>query len=270
MMAVSGSGYYYWQDHPESSVVQRNQSLDGKIITLFHRHKNRYGAPRIHLDLADMGEQVSRPRVARRMRLLGLKAVQARKFKVTTDSHHNKPVAPNLLQQDFTAAVPNQKWSSDITYIKTAQGWLYLAAVIDLYSRAVIGWAMGERINAQLVCDALTMALFRRKFPKGVIVHSDRGSQYCSKKYQSLLKNNRLRCSMSGKGCCYDNAPMESFFHTLKVELIHQTDYQTRKEAKHDIFQYIETYYNQIRRHSNNQFLAPWKFEQQAKTMSLK
>ncbi len=136
MMAVSGSGYYHWQDHPESSVWQRNQSLDGKIITLFYRHKGCYGAPRIHLDLADMGEQVSRPRVARRMRLLGLKAVQARKFKVTTDSHHNKPVAPNLLQQHFTAAAPNQKWVSDITYIKTAQGWLYLAAVIDLYSRA--------------------------------------------------------------------------------------------------------------------------------------
>ena len=195
------------------------------------------------------------------MQKLRLKAIHARKFKVTTDSNHDKPVAKNLLDGDFSSDMPNQKWVSDITYIHTAEGWLYLATVMDLYSRAVIGWSMGKHINKELVCDALTMALFRRKFPKDVIVHSDRGSQYCSNKYQKLLKNNKLVCSMSGKGCCYDNAAMESFFHSLKVELVHRRNYKTRQEAKNDIFQYIETYYNLIRRHSANDFQAPIAFE---------
>ena len=266
ILRVSSSGFYSWLTRPPSQNKLTNDEFDCKIITIYRRHKSRYGAPRIHKELVESGEFLSRKRVARRMVKLGLKAIHARKFKVTTDSNHDKPVAENLLNQDFSAAAANQKWVSDITYIHTAEGWLYLATVMDLYSRAVIGWSMGRRINKELVCDALTMALFRRKFPKGVIVHSDRGSQYCSKKYQKLMKVNGLICSMSGKGCCYDNAAMESFYRSLKVELVHRITYKTRQEAKNDIFQYIETYYNLIRRHSANDFQAPIVFEKMNET----
>lgn len=261
ILKVSSSGFYSWVTRPPCQRKIANNELDCKILTIFRRHKSRYGAPRIHKELVDAGESVSRKRVARRMQKLRLKAIHARKFKVRTDSNHDKPIAKNLLDGDFSPDMPNQKWVSDITYIHTAEGWLYLATVMDLYSRAVIGWSMGKRINKELVCHALTMALFRRKFPKDVIVHSDRGSQYCSNKYQKLLKNNKLACSMSGKGCCYDNAAMESFFHSLKVELVHRMNYKTRQEAKNDIFQYIETYYNLIRRHSANDFQAHIAFE---------
>jgi putative transposase len=261
VLNVSSSGYYHWQSRTPSKNRLINDEIDCKIITIYRRHKSRYGAPRIHKELVESGEAISRKRVARRMIKLELRAIHARKFKVTTDSNHDNRVAENLLKQDFSSIAPNQKWVTDITYIHTAQGWLYLATVMDLYSRAIIGWSMSKRINKELVCDALTMALFRRKFPKGVIVHSDRGSQYCSKKYQKLMKNNGLVCSMSGKGCCYDNAAMESFFRTLKVELVHRITYKTRQEAKNDIFKYIETYYNLIRRHSANDFQAPIVFE---------
>ena len=203
-------------------------------------------------------------RVARRMRVLGLKAVQAKKLKVTTDSNHSMPVAPDLIEQDFSAAAPNQKWTSDITYIWTDEGWMYLAVVMDLYSRAIVGWSMNRRMTQQLVCDALVMALFRRHFPRGAIIHSDRGSQYCSKRYQRLIKNNALRCSMGRKATCYDNAAMESFFHTLKVELVHRERYETRRMAKSSIFEYIETYYNRQRKHSAIGHRIPMLFEQAA------
>lgn len=258
---VSSSGFYDWLQRDFSQNRLANDNLDCNIINIYEQHKKRYGSPRIHKELVESGKVLSRQRVARRMQRLGLRAVQSRKFKVTTDSNHNKPVAENLLQQDFHANHPNQKWVADITYIPTKEGWLYLSVVMDLYSRAVIGWSMGKYIDKQLVCSALTMALFRRKFPKGVIVHSDRGSQYCSTQYQNMLLNNALKCSMSGKGCCYDNAAMESFFHSLKVELVHRINYKTRMEAKNDIFQYIETYYNLKRRHSANDFQAPFVFE---------
>ena len=261
-LKVSRSGYYDWLDRPLSANTISNRHIDCKIISMYNQHKGRYGSPRIHKELTESGEFVSRQRIARRMQTLRLRAIHSRKFKVTTDSNHNKTVAKNLLQQNFTASRPNQKWVTDITYINTDEGWLYLATVLDLYSRAVIGWSMGQRISTELVCDALTMALFRRKFPKNVIVHSDRGSQYCYKKYQKLLKTNALICSMSSKGCCYDNAPMESFFHSLKIELVHRVTYKTREEAKNDIFQYIETYYNLHKRHSANDLQAPFVFEQ--------
>jgi transposase InsO family protein len=261
ILRVSSSGYYDWLRRITIPKNLANGDIDCKIILIYRQHKCRYGSPRIHKELVESGESISRQRIARRMAKLNLRAVHARKFKVTTDSNHAKPVAENLLQQDFNATSPNQKWVTDITYIHTCEGWLYLSAVMDLYSRALIGWSMGKFIDKRLVCDALTMALFRRKFPKNVIVHSDRGSQYCSKQYQNLLKNNNLKCSMSGKGCCYDNAAMESFFHSLKVELVHRITYKTRQEAKNDIFQYIETYYNLKRRHSANDFQAPFVFE---------
>ena len=206
------------------------------------------------------GLQCSENRVACRMKGLGLKGIQAKKFKRTTDSDHNQPVAPDLIEQDFTALSANHKWVSDLTYIWTDEGWLYLAVIMDLYSRAIVGWSMGKRMTQQLMCDALTMALFCRGFPKEVIIHSDRGSQYCSKLYQGLIKKMGLRSSMGRRATCYDNAAMESFFHSkqatacavlkLKVELIHRERYKTRQSAKGATFEYIEIYYNRKRRHS--------------------
>ena len=264
VLNVSRSGFYDWAARGPSRRTQSNRKLDSRIRTIFSRHKQRYGVPRITTDLHDEGIECSENRVARRMRALGLQAIQAKKFKVTTDSNHSKPVAPDLLEQDFSATAPNQKWTSDITYVWTDQGWLYLAVIMDLYSRAIVGWSMNRRMTQQLVCDALTMALFRRQFPQGTIIHSDRGSQYCSKRYQRLIKNNGLRGSMGRKANCYDNAAMESFFHTLKVELVHRERYTTRRMAISRIFEYIETYYNRQRKHSAIGHQIPMQFEKAA------
>lgn len=261
VLEVSTTGYYDWRNRPPGVRACANQLLDEHIQEVFHQHKSRYGSPRIVDELNDKGISCSENRIARRMQILGLQAVQTKKFKVTTDSEHDKPVAANLLQQDFTAEEPNQKWVSDITYIWTREGWLYLAVVMDLYSRIIIGWSMNKRMTQQLVCDALTMAMFRRGFPRDVIIHSDRGSQYCSKRYQKLIKLNGLICSMSRKGCCYDNAAMESFFHTLKVELVYRESYPTRQQARQSIFEYIETYYNRQRRHSTIGNQIPMQYE---------
>ena len=258
MLDVSTSGYYDWDKREPSARSRSNEALDGHIRAIFRRHKGRYGSPRITDDLRDLEVPCSENRVARHMRL---KAVQARKFKVTTDSNHEKPVAPDLIEQDFSAHAPDQKWVSDITYIWTTEGWLYLAVVMDLYSRAIIGWSMNARMTQQLVCDALTMALFRRGFPRSVVIHSDRGSQYCSKRYQRLIAVNRLRCSMGRKATCYDNAAMESFFHSLKVELVHRELYASRQQARISIFEYIETYYNRQRKHSAIGNQIPMLFE---------
>ena len=201
-LGVSRSGYYDWRDRPPSARAQANERLTGDIRRVYGEHKGRAGAPRITEQLQTEGQPVGKKRVARLMRSEGLRAKAARKYKATTNSNHTLPVAPNLLEQDFTAAAPNQKWVSDITYIATDEGWLYLAVVLDLYSRLVVGWSMSERMTARLVGDALQMALWRRKRPQGVIVHSDRGSQYCSGDYQRLLRENGLVCSMSKKGDC--------------------------------------------------------------------
>ncbi len=191
----------------------------------------------------------------------GLVAKAARKFKATTNSKHNLPVFDNLLQQDFSATAPNQKWAGDITYLWTDEGWLYLAVIIDLFSRQVVGWSMSERMTADLVCDALRMAVFRRKRPKSVMVHSDRGSQYCSHAYRQLLQQHELLGSMSAKGCCYDNACAESFFHPLKVEAIHGEWFATRESMRQVVFEYIKTHYNPVRLHSSNSFQSPIEFE---------
>ena len=195
------------------------------------------------------------------MRSECLRAKAARKYKATTNSNHRLPVAPNLLEQDFTAVAPNRKWVSGITYLWTEEDWLYLAAVLDLYSRRVVGWVMRERTTAGLVCEALTLALWRRKIPTGVIVHSDRGSQYCFADYQRLLSTHRLACSMSKKGDCYDNAAMESWNHSLKVEAVHGERFVTREAAKAHVFEYIEIYYNRKRLHSTLGYLSPEVFE---------
>lgn len=205
VLSVSRSGYYAWEKEPESLRTQENAKLATAIKVIYDDEKQRAGSPRITKRLQGLGCVIGKNRVARIMRQEGLRAKGAKKFKATTNSRHNLPVAPNLLQQDFEAARPNEKYVTDITYIWTNEGWLYLAVVLDLYSRYVVGWAMSERMTATLVCDALKMALWRRKRPTGVIVHSDRGVQYCSREYQSLLARHGLICSMSKKGDCFDN-----------------------------------------------------------------
>jgi putative transposase len=263
VLKVSRSGFYRWrkrQSHP-SPRQQRRAELDQAVKQAFEARKARSGAPRLVLDLADAGLPFDRKTVANSMRRQGLRAKAAKKFKATTNSKHNLPVAPNLLQQDFSATAPNQKYVGDITYLWTDEGWLYLATVIDLYSRLVVGWSMSERMTAQLVCDALKMALWRRHMPTGVIVHSDRGSQYCSSAYQGLIKKHGLVCSMSAKGNCYDNACAESFFHSLKVEAIHGERFGTREDMRQTVFEYIEVDYNRIRRHSANGYISPAAFE---------
>ncbi len=265
MFSIERSGYYAWLEREPGVREKSNEALDKKIIIIFNKHHKRYGAIRITNDLHDDGERCSKNRVARRMRELQLCAKAKKKFKITTDSKHHLPVAPNLLNRDFSATQPNQKWVGDITYIWTNEGWLYLAVVIDLYSRAVIGWSIQPTMSRELVCDALAMALQRRHFPRGVLFHSDRGSQYCSHDYQNMLKIYGLICSMSRKGNCWDNAVAESFFHSIKTELIYTEQYATREIAKQNIFYYIEAYYNRVRRHSTVGSIAPMVFEDQHK-----
>ena len=262
-LSVSRTGYSSWRNREPSQRQQENQQLDVLVNELFHAEKCRAGAPRIVRALRNHGVNAGKQRVANSLKNQGLVAKAGRKFKATTNSKHDLPVAPNLLEQNFNADAPNQKWVSDITYIETREGWLYLAVVLDLYSRLVVGWSMSERMNKALVIDALKMALWRRKMPRGVIVHSDRGSQYCSHSYQRLLKRHGLVCSMSKKGDCYDNAAMESWNHSLKVESIHGQRFETRAEAMAEVFEYINIYYNRQRLHSSLGYLSPEAFEAQ-------
>jgi len=241
VLHVSRSGYYAWLKRPTSPREMADQALMQHIKEIHHHSRQTYGSPRIQAELAENGVNCSHKRVARLMRNEELWAKQSRKFKVTTtDSVHNYPVAPNRLDQDFSASRPDEKWLTDITYIPTAEGWLYLAVVMDLYSRRIVGWAMADTLERSLVMAALTMAIKMRQPPPGLLHHSDRGSQYASDDYQALLTQHHMCCSMSRTGNCYDNAPMESFFGTLKTELVHHCHYQTKVEAKTDIFEYIE------------------------------
>ena len=263
LLLVSTSGYYDWRDRSPSKRTQENAILAAKIKEIFDEEHARAGAKRIKKRLNLEGTQTSRHRVARIMRANGWRAKAARKFKVTTNSNHKLPVAPNLLQQNFSASRPNEKWVSDITYVWTEEGWLYLAVIMDLYSRMIVGWSMSERMTSQLVIDALQMAIWRRKRPQGVIIHSDRGSQYCSHEYQKLLAENGFICSMSKRGDCYDNASMESWNHSFKVEAIHGEKFSTRADAKNHVFEYIDVYYNRKRLHSRLGYLSPIYFEAQ-------
>ena len=265
VLGVARSGYYAWRQRGGKPSPRRRQQVitDQRVALAFQQQKGRSGAPRLTHDLNDAGVAISRNTVAASLRRQNLRAKAARKYKATTNSRHGLPVAPNLLKQDFAAEAPNQKWVGDITYLATGEGWLYLAVLIDLYSRKVIGWAMSERMTADLVGDALQMALWSRKMPKGVIVHSDRGSQYCSTLYQSLLTRHELQCSMSAKGNCYDNACAESFFHSLKVEAIHGERFETREAMRRQVFEYIELDYNRQRRHSAIGMISPEALEAQ-------
>lgn len=256
VLKVSPSGYYAWRSRTPSHQAQARAALDARVRAEFDARKGRAGAPRLARHLS-----VGRRQVAESLRRQGLRAKAARKFKATTNSNHSLPVAENLLQQDFTTDAPNQVWVGDITYIGTDEGWLYLAVVLDLFSRKVVGWSMSDRMTATLVCDALKMALFRRKRPRGVIMHTDRGSQYCSREHRDLLDANGLVASMSAKGNCYDNAAMESWNHSLKVEAIHGERLATRKQAKDLVFEYIEVDYNRNRLHSTLGYISPEQFE---------
>lgn len=263
LFQLSRSGYSAWLKRNPGKRRLSNELLDKKITSIFTQHHKRYGYPRITQELRAIGEICSKNRVYKRMKLLNIQAKAKRKYKATTDSHHSFAVAPNVLNRNFTASRPNEKYVGDITYIWTEEGWLYLATVIDLYSRAVIGWSIQPTMTSQLVRDALMMALWRRGFPRGVIFHSDRGSQYCSSDFQKLLKFYKLTSSMSRKSNCWDNSVAESFFKTIKSELIYTQRYQTRELAKQSIFHYIETYYNRIRRHSAIGYLSPNMYESQ-------
>jgi transposase InsO family protein len=261
VMLVSASGYYDWCRRGPSAQAQARALLDGEVKLAFEAQKARAGAPRLTLALKAQGCSAGHNQVAASLRRQGLRARAARKFKATTNSNHALPVVANLLNQDFTAEHCDEKWVSDITYVWTDEGWLYLAVVLDLCSRKVIGWSISERMTVRLTCDALRMALQRRGWPRGVIVHSDRGSQYCAKEYRELLTENGLHCSMSARGDCYDNAAMESWNHSLKVEAVHGERFITRAQAKNQLFDYIEVYYNRVRLHSSLGYLSPVQFE---------
>jgi transposase InsO family protein len=263
VLLVSRSGYYSWLDNREviSWRMQQREAIDALVKAAFVAGKGRYGAERIFHDLAEHDNPLDIKTIHKSLKRQGLIAKAAKLFKVTTDSNHALPVAPNLLERNFSAHRPNEKWVTDITYIQTTEGWLYLAVMIDLYSRKIVGWSMSKHIDTQLVCDALMMALWRRRFPQGVIVHSDRGSQYASHALRDLLKKYSLTQSMSRKGDCWDNACAESFFHSLKVELIHGEPLQNRKQTRESIFEYIEVDYNRYRRHSAIGFISPECFE---------
>ena len=261
ILDVSRSGYYAWLKRPESLRKKENRKLAIEIKVIHGKKRKIYGSPRIHKELNEKGVKCSRNRVARIMKQEGIRAIVPRKYKATTDSKHSLPVAPNLLKQGFDIKEPNKVWLADITYISTVEGWLYLAAVMDLGCRRIKGWAMSDRLTKELALDALKMAICNHPKIAGAIHHSDRGSQYASNEYQKLLKSNGLICSMSRKGNCWDNAPMESFFHTLKTEWVYGLKYNTRREAKASLFEYIEIFYNRQRRHSALQYMNPCQYE---------
>lgn len=260
-LGVSESGYYSWVGRSPSQARTRRDRLAGLIEQIHAEVKGRYGSPRMTAELNARGHDCTENMVAELMRSHGIRAKTARRFVRTTDSGHGLPVAENLLDREFDPDGPNAAWGADITYIPTADGWLYLAVVEDLFSRMIVGWSMDSTMTSRLAVDALDMALRRRVPGEGLLAHSDRGSQYASEHYQRLLKGHGITCSMSGVAQCWDNAPLESFFASLKKELVHHERYTTREEAKASIFEYVEAFYNRVRRHSSLGFLSPAEFE---------
>lgn len=262
VLRVSRSGFYRWRGRKPSARQIRQQQLLEKIRIAHRENQELYGSPRVHRALLIDGQIVSRNTVAKLMRAAKIRAKTRRKFVPrTTDSRHRQPVAQNLLERDFTAEAPDRKWVADITYVPTDQGWLYLAAVLDCFSRKIIGWAMDDAMPTDLVADALKMALQQRQPEGDLIHHSDRGVQYASEDYQQLLARHGITVSMSGRGNCYDNAVMESFWATLKTELVYQKDYATHEQARQSIFEYIEVFYNRKRLHSSLGYVSPESFE---------
>jgi putative transposase len=261
VLAVSPGGYYDWRGRPANARTERREALVVAIKAIHGQVKARYGSPRLHAELVARGLPCCVNTVARLMREHGIAAKTKRKFRCTTDSNHDHPVAENVLDRQFEPEAPNQAWTADITYIATGEGWLYLAAVEDLYSRKIVGWSMGSRIDSRLVVDALEMAISRRLPGEGMVAHSDRGSQYASEHYQRALAGHGIACSMSRRANCWDNAPIESFFASLKKELVHGENFATREEARASLFEYIEVFYNRVRRHSSLGYLSPTAYE---------
>ena len=261
VLKVSRSGYYAWRIRPESARAKTDRQLTGVIRRLHTQSKGVYGSPKITADLRDEGYRHGRNKIARLMRLAGLRGCPKRRFRVTTQRDPSHPVAENLLDQDFTAEAPNQRWAADITFIATNQGWLYLAVVMDLYSRRIVGWSMSRWINRHLVIDALNMAIGARRPEHDLIHHSDRGSQYTSDDFRDELLKHGIDCSMSARGNCYDNAVVESFFGLMKREWVNRVRYRTREEARADVFEYIECFYNRKRRHGYLGNISPVAFE---------
>ena len=262
VLRVSRSGYYAWCGRPVSGRRRRRDTLAARIHATHQGHRGRYGSPRIHQALRAEGEAVSENTVAKIMREEGIRAKAKRTFVPrTTDSIHDRLVAPNVLDRQFEATAPNRVWLSDITYIRTDEGWLYLAGVLDLFSRKLVGWSLADHLRAELAGDALEMAVCRRRPGSGLLHHSDRGIQYACDEYQGLLARHEIEVSMSGKGNCYDNAVMESFWATLKTELVHEEHYATREQARRSIVEYIEVFYNRKRLHSSLGYVSPDAFE---------
>jgi putative transposase len=257
LLAVSRTGYLQWRQRPPSPRAEANARLDAQVAALHAASKRSYGRPRLVRVLRDQGWHVGHERVRRSLQRQALRPVYKRPYRVTTDSNHRRPVAPNVLARRFEGWDINRAWVSDITYLGTMEGWLYLGVVMDLASRRIVGWSLSDRLHADLVCRALQMAYWHRKPGPGLIMHSDRGSQYASDRYRKLLADYRMLQSMSRKGDCWDNAPMESFFKTLKVERIHQVRYQTRAHARLDVMDWIEGFYNQRRVHSSIGYRIP-------------
>ena len=262
VLEVSVSGYYAWSKRPPSRHARSDAQLAEQVKTVFQANRRVYGSPRVHAELQDQGIKCARKRVARLMREQELFAQRPRHRTITTKSEPGAQVAPNLLQRDFSAEQPNTRWVADTTYIWTAEGWLYLAVVLDLFSRMVVGWSMAATQDATLVIQALQMAITRRRPPAGLLHHSDRGSTYTSESYQALLGQEGMVVSMSRTADCYDNAAMESFFHSFKGECIDGQSFQTRAQARSGTFDYLETFYNRIRRHSTLQYMSPLIYEQ--------
>jgi putative transposase len=265
VLDVSPAGYYAWRARSESRRSVANRTLLDDIKRVHRDNHGCYGSPRIHRELEAQGHGTSRGRIERLMRRHGIRAIMAGPRRVrTTDSRHDLPIAPNLLDRNFTAEAPNRIWLADITYVETSEGWLYLSTVMDLYSRRIVGWAMRDHLRTELPLTALRMAISAQRPGAGLIHHSDRGVQYASHDYRAALAAAGITASMSRKADCYDNAPMESFFHTLKTERVNHRQYATRDEAQRDIFAYIEGFYNRTRRHSSIGYISPIAMELKA------
>lgn len=259
---VSSSGYYAWRKRDTSERETRELSLVRKIEEIHQGSRGTYGSPRVFQVLKGLGEPCNKAKVERLMKKNGIRAKTKRKFRQTTDSKHNLPVVPNLLERNFSPEKPNQTWAGDITYVWTREGWLFLAVIVDLFSRQIVGWSIDKTMTRELVLEALRQACFRRKPGTGLIFHSDRGSQYCSKDYRDALKQWHMLQSQSRKGDCWDNAVVESFFHTLKTEAIFHEDFETRAQAEAFIFEWIEAFYNRERIHSTLGYMSPVAFEE--------
>ncbi len=269
VLKVSRSGYYAWRTRPESPRTRANRRLVSEIRAVHEASRKNYGSPRVFEELRERGHTAGRHRIARLMRENGIRGRRRRRFRTTTQSNHSHPVAENVVERRFDVQTMNETWATDITYIWTLEGWLYLCVILDLFSRRVVGWSMDARIDQNLTLSALKMALGDREVKPGLVHHSDRGSQYAAKAYRNVLVAHDIESSMSRKGDCWDNAVVESFFATLKVELVHDSVFVTREQACREIFDYIEVFYNRQRRHSYLGYLSPVNYERRMESLSL-